>query len=32
MTKERVWNVMPAHPIAQGIGEYFEVPAEGNVR
>ena len=26
--KERVWNVMPAHPIAQGIGEYFEVPAE----
>jgi trehalose utilization protein len=26
--KERVWNVMPAHSIAQGIGEYFEVPAE----
>jgi trehalose utilization protein len=26
--KERIWNIMPAHPIAQGIGEYFEVPAE----
>lgn len=24
--KERVWNVEPAHPIAQGLGEYFEVP------
>jgi trehalose utilization protein len=26
--KERLWNVLPAHPIAAGIGEYFEVPAE----
>jgi trehalose utilization protein len=26
--KERVWNVLPAHPIAAGIGEYFELPAE----
>ena len=26
--KERLWNVIPTHPIAQGIGEYFEVPAE----
>jgi trehalose utilization protein len=26
--KERLWNVLPAHPIAEGIGEYFEVPAE----
>ena len=26
--KERLWNILPAHPIAQGIGEYFEVPAE----
>jgi len=23
---ERVWNVQPAHPIAQGIGRYFELP------
>lgn len=26
--KERVWNVMPAHPIAQGIPEHFVIPAE----
>ena len=26
--KERLWNVLPAHPITAGIGEYFEVPAE----
>ena len=23
---ERVWNACPAHPIAQGIGRYFELP------
>lgn len=23
---ERVWTVSPAHPIAQGIGRYFELP------
>ena len=23
---ERVWTVKPAHPIAQGIGRYFELP------
>lgn len=26
--KERLWNVMPSHPIAQGIGGYFELPRE----
>ncbi|MFV0337275.1 MAG: ThuA domain-containing protein, partial [Chthoniobacterales bacterium] len=26
--KERLWNLMPSHPIAQGIGDYFEIPAE----
>ena len=26
--KERLWNVLPSHPIAQGLGEYFELPAE----
>jgi trehalose utilization protein len=26
--KERIWNVMPSHPIAEGIGEHFEIPAE----
>jgi trehalose utilization protein len=26
--KERLWNVMPSHPIAAGIGEYFELPRE----
>jgi trehalose utilization protein len=24
--KERLWNVLPSHPIAEGIGEYFEIP------
>lgn len=24
--KERLWNVAPGHPIAQGIGEYIEIP------
>ena len=26
--KERLWNNNPAHPITQGIGEYFEIPRE----
>lgn len=26
--KERVWNVNPSHPITQGIGDFFEIPAE----
>ncbi len=26
--KERLWNIAPAHPITQGIGEHFEIPAE----
>ncbi len=26
--KERLWNVNPSHPIAAGIGDYFELPAE----
>jgi trehalose utilization protein len=26
--KERLWNVMPSHPIAEGIGDYFELPRE----
>jgi len=26
--KERIWVVNPAHPIAEGIGEYFEVEQE----
>jgi len=26
--KERLWNIAPAHPITQGIGEYFEIAAE----
>ncbi len=26
--KERVWNLAPAHPIMQGIGDYFELPQE----
>jgi trehalose utilization protein len=26
--KERLWTVLPAHPIAQGVGEYFEIPCE----
>ena len=24
--KERLWVVNPAHPIAKGLGEYFEIP------
>ncbi len=24
--KERIWNVEPSHPIAAGIGDYFELP------
>lgn len=24
--KERVWVVEPGHPIAEGVGEYFEIP------
>lgn len=26
--KERLWNTAPGHPITQGIGRYFELPAE----
>jgi len=26
--KERIWTVMPSHPIARGVGEYFEISAE----
>lgn len=26
--RERVWNIMPSHPIAQGIGKYFEISEE----
>lgn len=26
--KERLWNIMPSHPITVGIGEYFEIPRE----
>ena len=26
--KERLWNLLPSHPIAQGIGDYFEIPVE----
>jgi trehalose utilization protein len=26
--KERIWNVAPHHPIAEGIGDFFEIPAE----
>lgn len=26
--KERFWNITPSHPIAAGIGDYFEIPAE----
>ena len=25
---ERVWTVNPSHPIAQGVGKYFELPEE----
>ncbi len=24
--KERVWVIQPGHPIAQGLGEYFDIP------
>lgn len=26
--KERIWNVAPHHPITQGIGDHFVIPAE----
>ena len=26
--RERLWVVNPGHPIAKGIGEYFEIPAD----
>ncbi len=26
--KERLWVVEPGHPIAEGLGEYFEIPGE----
>lgn len=26
--KERLWNILPTHPIARGIGDYFEIPSE----
>lgn len=26
--RERLWNIMPSHPIAQGIGKYIEIPEE----
>ena len=26
--RERIWNILPSHPIAQGLGEYFEIPSE----
>ena len=26
--KERLWNTCPAHPILEGIGEFFEIPQE----
>jgi trehalose utilization protein len=26
--RERIWVVNPAHPIAEGLGEYFEIPQE----
>jgi trehalose utilization protein len=26
--KERLWVIEPAHPIAEGLGEYFEIPEE----
>ena len=30
--RERIWVVNPGHPIASGIGEYFEIPKGGDVR
>ncbi len=26
--KERVWTILPSHPIAAGVGDFFELPAE----
>lgn len=26
--RERIWNIMPSHPITEGIGEYFELEHE----
>lgn len=26
--RERMWNILPSHPIAQGVGDYFEIPDE----
>lgn len=26
--KERLWNLQPAHPIMQGVGDHFELPQE----
>jgi len=26
--KERLWTVNPSHPIASGLGDFFEIPAE----
>jgi trehalose utilization protein len=26
--KERLWNLAPAHPITEGIGDFIEIPAE----
>src|SRR5689334_18898223 len=26
--RERIWVVAPGHPIAEGLGEYFEIPHE----
>ena len=26
--RERIWVVEPGHPIADGLGEYFEIPQE----
>lgn len=26
--KERLWNLLPSHPIAEGIGDSFEIPME----
>jgi trehalose utilization protein len=26
--KERIWNIEPSHPIAEGIGEFIELPME----
>ena len=26
--KERLWNLLPSHPITEGIGDYIEIPME----